>query len=33
VVFGGVDAEGSDGTTAKLFDPAGNITQLKLATS
>jgi hypothetical protein len=33
VVFGGVDADGNDGATAKLYDPSVVITQLKLATT
>ncbi|HTT58799.1 MAG TPA: NADH-quinone oxidoreductase subunit NuoG [Acidimicrobiales bacterium] len=33
VVFSGLDEEGSAATATKLYDPAGAITQLKLATS
>jgi anaerobic selenocysteine-containing dehydrogenase len=33
LVFGGVDTEGHDGATAKLYDPSVVITQLKLATT
>ena len=33
VVFSSLDEEGSDATATKLYDPAGAITQVKLATS
>jgi hypothetical protein len=33
LVFGGVDTEGHDGATAKLYDPSVVITQLKLETT
>jgi anaerobic selenocysteine-containing dehydrogenase len=33
VVFGSLDDDGHDGTTAALYDPAGVITQMKLETT